>query len=72
MYIYFYVYIEIEITQKSNQLAEDILYIARSLGFASYSHKRSKSWTKDYSKNMIVGSLWDCSSTTCDSSDILY
>lgn len=34
-----------EITQKSNQLAKDILYIARSLGFAAYSQKRSKSWT---------------------------
>ena len=34
-----------EITQKSDRLANDILYLARSLGFAAYSHKRRKSWT---------------------------
>jgi hypothetical protein len=34
-----------EITQKSNAMAEDILFLARSLGFAAYNKKRNKSWT---------------------------
>jgi len=40
-----------EITQKSNVLADDILFIARSLGFAAYKKKTNKSWTyKDVKK----------------------
>jgi len=34
-----------EITQKSNAMAQDILFLARSLGFAAYNKKRNKSWT---------------------------
>jgi hypothetical protein len=33
------------IIQKSNQLTDDILYIARSLGFAAYCKKVTKSWS---------------------------
>ena len=35
----------IEITQKSKQLTDDILYLARSLGFAAYSKEKVTSWT---------------------------
>jgi hypothetical protein len=34
-----------EITQKSTVLADDILFLARSLGFAAYNKKCNKSWT---------------------------
>jgi hypothetical protein len=34
-----------EISQKSNVMANDILFLARSLGFACYSKKVTKSWT---------------------------
>jgi len=34
-----------EITQKSTLLANDILFLARSLGFAAYSKKTNNSWT---------------------------
>lgn len=37
----------IEISQKSKQLADDILYLARSLGFAAYSKEKVSSWTYD-------------------------
>jgi hypothetical protein len=38
-------YNTIEITQKSKQLADDILYLARSLGFAAYCVEKKSSWT---------------------------
>jgi len=40
-----------EITQKSTVLANDILFLARSLGFAAYSKKSNKSWTYKGVKN---------------------
>jgi len=47
-----------EITQKSDRLANDILYLARSLGFAAYLHKRKKSWTyKDIKKTDIYNTI---------------
>ena len=51
-----------EITQKSNALAEDILFLTRSLGFAAYNKKCNKSWTykgitktNEYNKIIISG-----------------
>ena len=51
-----------EITQKSNVLADDILFIARSLGFAAYRKKSNKSWTykgvtktNEYNRILISG-----------------
>jgi hypothetical protein len=47
-----------EISQKSNQLAIDILYIARSLGFAAYSEETTKSWLyKDENKTGIYNKI---------------
>jgi hypothetical protein len=52
-----------EITQKSNVLADDILFLARSLGFAAYRKKSNKSWTykgvkntNEYNRILISGS----------------
>ena len=51
-----------EITQKSTVLANDILFLARSLGFAAYSKKSNKSWTykgvkktNEYNRMVISG-----------------
>lgn len=56
----------VEIIQKSNQLAEDILFLARSLGFAAYSKKCIKGcWHKGtyregvYNRIFISGSGLD-------------
>jgi DNA polymerase III delta prime subunit len=38
-------YNTIEIVQKSKQMADDILYLARSLGFAAYSKEKNSCWT---------------------------
>lgn len=50
-----------EITQKSNKLAEDILFLARSLGFAAYSSKSLKSSQNgtegEYNRIFISGDL---------------
>lgn len=44
-------YNTIEIAQKSKQMTDDILYLARSLGFAAYSRKKKTTWTyKDIKK----------------------
>jgi hypothetical protein len=51
-----------EITQKSNVLSDDILFLVRSLGFAAYNKKCNKSWTykgvtktNEYNKMIISG-----------------
>ena len=51
-----------EITQKSTVLADDILFLARSLGFAAYNKKCNKSWTykgvkktNEYNRIVISG-----------------
>ena len=41
----------IEIIQKSDIMCNDILYLARSLGFAAYNVKKSSSWTYKGVKN---------------------
>jgi len=44
-------YNTIEIAQKSKQMTDDILYLARSLGFAAYSREKKTTWTyKDIKK----------------------
>jgi len=51
-----------EITQKSNAMSDDIVFLARSLGFAAYNKKCNKSWTykgvtktNEYNKMIISG-----------------
>jgi hypothetical protein len=47
-----------EITQKSDVLANDILFLARSLGFAAYKKSSHKSWTyKDVKKTNVYNRI---------------
>ena len=55
-----------EITQKSNILTDDLLFLVRSLGFAAYNKKCNKSWTykgitntNEYNKIIISGNELD-------------
>ncbi len=41
----------VEITQKNTRLADDIVYLARSLGFAAYCRDKKSSWTYKGVKN---------------------
>lgn len=45
------------ISQKSDRLAEDILYLARSLGYAAYNKKCTKTWTY---KGVKKSGLYNC------------